>query len=302
MNDKPRLRPALKSTIVSATIALACVGAVWLYQRFAASHRQSGYDPQGLVAALQKKGRTSDAEAVKVACSFKEHSICECAASAAPVALNQDLGVQSLQLLESALSACAPNPLLRGLKSEALARTGRSDEAVTEAAAVLREAARSPYATYAMAQAQFSKRDLVQARNAATQAVQNGRGTPAYLLLGLIDFRNNDIRGALSEFEKLLSIDPKDVAGNFNRAFMLERLNRYHDAREAYLAVIQLDPMNLDARFNLGLLAHSIGADDEARHHLEKLKALAPQDDRVTQLTLALNSPKVETPTTLPKP
>jgi tetratricopeptide (TPR) repeat protein len=273
-----------------------------LYQRFAASHRQNGYDAQSIVEALQKKGRASDADSVKVACSSREHSICECAASAAPIALSQDLGVQSLELLKAALSDCSANPLLRGLQSEALARTGHPDEALTEAVTVLRETAQSPYATYAMAQAHFSKGDLVQARNEATQAVQNGRGTPAYLLLGLIDFRNNDIQGALAEFEKLLSIDPKDVAGNFNRAFMLHRLNRYHDAREAYLAVIQLDPMNLDARFNLGLLAHSIGADDEARHHLEKLSALAPQDVRVAQLTLALNAPKAEAPTTLPKP
>ncbi len=69
------------------------------------------------------------------------------------------------------------------------------------------------------------------------------------------------------------------------------------DAREAYLKVIQLDPMNLDARFNLGLLAHSIGADDEARHHLEKLKAMAPQDEWVARLTLTLNAPNPQGPT-----
>jgi tetratricopeptide (TPR) repeat protein len=285
MNEKPRARLIIRIAALFAAIALGGAVAAWFYQYLSAGSAQVPGNSQAIVEALQKKGRGADAESVKASCASKAGSVCHCAEFAAPIALNQDLGNQSLELLETAIRTCGNTPLLRGLRSEALARMTRIDESLAEAAAVLGQSAQNPYASYAMAQSHFAKGDLLQARSEAAQAVQNGRGAPAYLLLGLIAYRNNNFPEALADFEKILETDASNVPANFNRAFVLHRMNRYHDAREAYLKVTQLEPTNLDARFNLGLLAHSIGADDEARHHLEKLRALAPGDERVTKLS-----------------
>lgn len=50
------------------------------------------------------------------------------------------------------------------------------------------------------------------------------------------------------------------------------------------------DPKHLDARFNLGVLTFQAGATDEARHHLEKLREVAPKgSDLVPRLEGMLN-------------
>jgi hypothetical protein len=75
----------------------------------------------------------------------------------------------------------------------------------------------------------------------------------------------------------------------YNLAWLAHRQNRYHHAREGYLATLRADSHHLDARYNLALLVHTAGATLEAKHHLEQLKAVAPAgDERVRKLENAL--------------
>ena len=104
MNDMSRSRSKLSMALV--LVAFGSVGAVLIYQRFTSASRQPVANLQGIVEALQKKGRDRDAESVKVTCSSREHSICDCAEFAAPLALNQDLGTPALDLLKPALVNC----------------------------------------------------------------------------------------------------------------------------------------------------------------------------------------------------
>src|SRR5206468_2573390 len=73
-----------------------------------------------------------------------------------------------------------------------------------------------------------------------------------------------------------------------------QRQNRYTDARELYLKVANLDPSHRNSRYNLAIMAHSVGANDEAQHHLAKFESIAPGDERIPKLRALLGTP-VET-------
>jgi Flp pilus assembly protein TadD len=70
-----------------------------------------------------------------------------------------------------------------------------------------------------------------------------------------------------------------------------QRQGRFHDAREGYLNALALDPTLADARYNLAILTHSAGANEEASHDLAELEKIAPGDPRIAQLKALLNKP-----------
>ncbi len=70
----------------------------------------------------------------------------------------------------------------------------------------------------------------------------------------------------------------------FQLGLVEQQAGRYNAAREAYLRSASADPTGYAARYNLATLAHGVGADEEARHHLDVLLRHHPND--VTALTL----------------
>lgn len=93
-----------------------------------------------------------------------------------------------------------------------------------------------------------------------------------------------DLDAAAADFRQAVALDPSEARAVFDVAVVDQQLGRYHDAREGYLHALALDPKLADARFNLALLAHGIGADAEARHDLDALAAIAPNDPRLPGL------------------
>jgi tetratricopeptide (TPR) repeat protein len=77
----------------------------------------------------------------------------------------------------------------------------------------------------------------------------------------------------------------------YDQALVAQRQARYRDAREGYLRALAVDPRMADARYNLAVLTHAAGADDEARHDLEALTAAAPDDPRIPGLRASLAKP-----------
>jgi len=76
----------------------------------------------------------------------------------------------------------------------------------------------------------------------------------------------------------VLEVEPRDLEAAFTAAVCSDRLGQYHDAREGFLRVLQIDPGHVPARIHLIALTANAGAFDEARHHLAKLEALLPAD------------------------
>jgi tetratricopeptide (TPR) repeat protein len=285
-------------------VALGVMGlvmvALWV------SQRNPGTRPSGaigtLVGDLEKAGRSSAAKRVNEACA--NGSTCPCRQAAALAALNADMHQHALSALTTE-DACANEPKTLGMLAEASARSGKSDEAINQANAVLQKTANEPFASYALAFAQWAKGDAASGQQNATLAAASGRGSAAHLLLGLIAFRANDLGKAKQEFEKMLAEDPNDVDALYNLALIAQRQDRYREAREGYLKVLALGPTHLDARYNLAVLTQSIGATNEAQHHAKKLEqAAGPNDERVTKLKQLLQhpAPSPTTAVTLPAP
>jgi len=83
-------------------------------------------------------------------------------------------------------------------------------------------------------------------------------------------------------------LHPGSARAVFDAALVAQKHGRYHEAREGYLRALSLDPKMADARYQLALLTHEARADDEARHNLDELQAVAPNDPRLPGLRAAL--------------
>jgi tetratricopeptide (TPR) repeat protein len=275
--------PARQKRVVGLGIlAAVLVGGLLAYSALGRRDRavaREAYAP--LASALVARGRPEDARRIETACG--PGSDCQCVRTAARLGLDRDLSEPVLKLLAAQPAPCRATTL--GLEAEALVRARRVDQARPLIERALQAEPSDSYATYARAQAAYVAGNLGAAETDARLAATRGRGAPAHLLLGLVALGRGDLGAARGEFEEILKTDPNDVGARYNFALVAQKQNRYRDAREGYLAVLRASPRELDARYNLALLVHSAGANAESRHHLEKLKAIAPAgDERVRQL------------------
>jgi tetratricopeptide (TPR) repeat protein len=176
------------------------------------------------------------------------------------------------------------------MRAEALARSGQRDDAKVAAQSALRLNARDPFALYANALLGWRAAEA-SALDDAQRSVDAGRGRSAQILKGLIAYGKNRLEVAETAFQSALREDANDVEAIYDLALVRQQQNRYLEAREGYLKVLSVRPKHADARFNLGVLAHSIGAKEEAEHHLVKLRELAPNSPLVAKLAALLAQP-----------
>jgi Flp pilus assembly protein TadD len=124
----------------------------------------------------------------------------------------------------------------------------------------------------------------------AERAVKGGRGVPALLLLSSLRMRRGELDAARATLDDAGRLAPNDARVTFDGALLAQQRGHYRDAREGYLRALSLDPKMADARYNLAILTHGRGADEEARHHVEELSALAPDDPRLAGLKALLGA------------
>jgi tetratricopeptide (TPR) repeat protein len=215
---------------------------------------------------------------------------CAGAELAARRGLDADLGALVLDLLERTQRACPKLAAADGLRSEALARSGRRDEAKLAAQSALRVNPRDAFALYTNALLGWRAAEP-SALDHAQRSVDAGRGRSAQILKGLIAYGKNRLEVAETAFQSALREDANDVEAIYDLALVRQQQNRYLEAREGYLKVLSVRPKHADARFNLGVLAHSIGAREEAQHHLAKLREVAPNSPLVAKLAAILAQP-----------
>lgn len=239
-----------------------------------------------LAKKLAQQSRTQDAQEVRQACAGAAKRSCSCVQTAAKLGLDRDLYKNALLVLGAKPAGCR----VGGLKAEALARAKRLDEAQREARAALKANPHNRYATYAVAHIHYVKGDAAKARVAAQRAIQKGRGRVAHLLVGLLAFHQKQLPAALKSFQMMLTLDAKDVAAIFNMGVVYHRQNHYRLSREAYLRALRIHPRHADARYNMVVLTHGVGAVAEARHHLKKFRFLLPREPRIARLEALLKT------------
>lgn len=284
-------------TTIAVGIVCATLGAFAARYHFA--RPAEGSDLRRATQSLVERLRgTHGAWADEVSKASHEDA-CDGAERAAIRGLDADLGAPVLTLLDRATRSCRKLSYALGLRAEALARSGRP-EAGAEASRALAASSNDPYALYAQALLAWRAKQA-QAAELAELAVRAHRGASAELLKGLIAYDLGRLEAAQQSFRVVLAEDPQNVEGLYDLALVEQRAQHYLQAREGYLRVLQLEPDHADARFNLALLAHSIGADAEARHHLEKLRSASKDAAQVARLEAALaedpSAPKLATST-----
>lgn len=235
----------------------------------------TGTAHEAAAVALERVGRNQGAAAVRKLCGSKGGPSCDCARTAATLALDQDLHREALAVLDQAPASCR----LRGLRAEALARARRTEEAEKLAREILKKSPSDKHAVYALAHVHFVRGQAEKATLFARRAAELGRALPAHLLLGLMAFKKKDYAGARASFDVMLKIDPVDAAAHYNLALIHHRQNRYRQAREGYLKALRLNPHLANARYNLVVLTHGAGALDEARHHFNRFRAMVGKSD-----------------------
>ncbi len=276
----------MKSLLVALLVA-AVAFLVWREWRRSDERGADTSSHEPVLDALEKAGRTREAERVRKACAQAPR--CRCIHSAGRAALDCDLHEEAAELVKTTKAECQAET--EGMLGEALARARRTGEALEEATAVLRSQPDNPYALYALAFTHYVQGNPQSAWTQAELAVRHGRGSPAHLLLGLISLGQKKLNVAQAQFEKMLQSDPNDTDALYNLALIAHQRNHYREAREGYLKVLRLAPGSIAARYNLALLAHGAGAHAEAQHHLARLKEVSPPgDDRAANLERILAS------------
>lgn len=228
--------------------------------------------------------------AAEIELASKKQSACGGVRLAATRGLDADQGSSVIELIDRARKACPNLNTPGGMLAEARARSGQGEAAASATREALQLDPRDAYALYADALLGW-RAARPDALERAERAVSAGRGASALLLQGLIAYAANRLDVAESAFQRSLRDDPEDVDALYNLALVRQRQNRYLEAREGYLKVLRLRPAHAGARFNLGVFAHSIGAKEEAQHHLAKLRASAPNSPLVAQLEALLARP-----------
>lgn len=223
-------------------------------------------------------------------CPGKPASDCGCREQAALRGLTLGAIDSALTLCDEASSGCSSSARLLGYRAEALARSGRVEDALALLSRLSSLDPKSPSAPYVRAIAALKKGAAPEAAREAAAAIELGRGAPAHVAIALAAFQDNELDKASASLRRALEMSPDDVDALYNLAVIDQRQNRYAPARNGYLRVLRLRPDHADARANLALLVLKAGAIAEARHHQEELEKIVPESDaRALKLSAALS-------------
>lgn len=81
----------------------------------------------------------------------------------------------------------------------------------------------------------------------------------ACYVFGLVSFNGEDLRNALTWFDRALVLRPAYPEALGARAIVLQRLGQPQDALEAFQALLELQPDDVDTLFSIGVILQSLG-------------------------------------------
>ena len=100
----------------------------------------------------------------------------------------------------------------------------------------------------------------------------------AYLNLGELKLSRLDSQGAVSALEAAVHADPKQSQGHNILGAAFTRVGRAQEAEQQFELALQLDPANVNARYNLVFALAKAGKLDEAAARLKEVIAAYPND------------------------
>ncbi len=131
---------------------------------------------------------------------------------------------------------------------------------------------------FASAQKALTAGDLPTAAEKLRQAVQaDPKFAPAYLLLGLTEFRLGDMARAIENYKRALELQPRSFPGHYNLALAYLRDHRLEEGRAQLEQAVKLDPSQADAAYDLGIVLLELRQPVAALPHLIRARRLNPR-------------------------
>lgn len=98
---------------------------------------------------------------------------------------------------------------------------------------------------------------------------------------------------AVENYERVLDIAPHWIEAHINRGVALFQMGQIDEARDAFYAAVQLEPLNGILRYNLGCVLEEQGELEEAIRHLQRAaRAMPAHADVHFNLALAYEKTK----------
>ncbi len=198
-----------------------------------------------------------------------------------------------------------PSPLSEAL---ALYRKGDFDEAITKYQGVLHDKPNSPDAYAGLIRTYLKKKDVQQAADLATQAIQVADATPVRVALGELYFRQGKIHDAEEEWVKVINSGHQDARAYFGLARVRWSIAMYKSGWTMIDRAHTLDPSDPEIqqawaqklsraeriKFLEDYLAGDNNEDADSRssmqHYLEYLKARAKDSHGACRLVSKVTS------------
>ncbi|MGD0963534.1 MAG: tetratricopeptide repeat protein [Candidatus Acidiferrales bacterium] len=100
--------------------------------------------------------------------------------------------------------------------------------------------------------------------------------------------RRESLPMAVENYERALELAPDWIDAHINKGVALYQMGRIEEARDAFFAAVQLDPLNGISRYNLGCVLEEQGEIEDAIRHLRRAaKAMPAHADVHFNLALA---------------
>jgi tetratricopeptide (TPR) repeat protein len=103
------------------------------------------------------------------------------------------------------------------------------------------------------------------------------RSTDLRLKKAAVNIELNQWEYAVEEYGRVLTLDEKNLAALFFRAYGLNTLRRYGEARADYERFLQIAPVNLEARLGLATVLENLSRKTEALDELNRAVQMFPQ-------------------------
>lgn len=98
----------------------------------------------------------------------------------------------------------------------------------------------------------------------------------ARILLGDLFRAEGDYRAALTQYEAVVKLDPYSSGGFYRLGLAYQFLERFLEARDAYLTALKLKSTDVDANMNLGLVYLALGDLPKAMEYTKRATEIDP--------------------------
>ncbi len=193
------------------------------------------------------------------------------------ILLSAGMESQARELLDRALSLDKYNPVAHVALANHNIGNRRYEEAVAHARSALLGDSANMNAYLALATCYYRMKRLDLGKLVCLNALSiNPHAAPIYNLLGLFLLTEDDVRGAIAQFNRAIEEDPELLDAHMNLGATTLSNGDFERARTHFTFAIERQPDNLEARLSLAVAHRGLGQLDEARRGYDEVLRRAP--------------------------